>query len=85
MGMFVLRFKILTSVALISRCLGEYTVRKTNYGRVRGVVEQVHGHKKVEKYLGIPYASPPVGNLRLEVGTNVFFFSKSEMTSLEFG
>ena len=41
--------------------------RKTNYGRVKGVVETVHGDKRVEKYLGIPYARPPLGKLRFEV------------------
>ena len=45
----------------------EYSVRVTDYGRVKGVVEYVHGQKIVEKFFGIPYASPPVGNLRLEV------------------
>ena len=41
--------------------------RKTKYGRVKGVVEMVQGDKRVEKYLGIPYARPPLGNLRFEV------------------
>ncbi|XP_060585843.1 fatty acyl-CoA hydrolase precursor, medium chain-like [Ruditapes philippinarum] len=44
----------------------EYSVRVTDYGKVKGVVEYVHGQKIVEKFFGIPYASPPIGNLRLE-------------------
>ncbi|KAK7485342.1 hypothetical protein BaRGS_00023441 [Batillaria attramentaria] len=41
--------------------------RPTGYGTVRGLVETVHGGgKRVEKYLGIPYARPPLGNLRFE-------------------
>ncbi|XP_041359078.1 cholinesterase-like isoform X2 [Gigantopelta aegis] len=40
--------------------------RKTKYGRVRGFVERVYNKEEVEKYLGIPYAQAPVGNLRFE-------------------
>ncbi|XP_067679637.1 neuroligin-4, Y-linked-like [Haliotis asinina] len=44
----------------------EFVVRDTHYGRVRGIVNTVLGSKKVERYLGIPYAAPPVGELRFE-------------------
>ncbi|XP_045158061.1 liver carboxylesterase 1-like [Mercenaria mercenaria] len=44
----------------------EYSLRVTNYGKVKGIVEYVHGQKVVEKFFGIPYASPPLGKLRLE-------------------
>ncbi|KAH3730960.1 hypothetical protein DPMN_056961 [Dreissena polymorpha] len=44
----------------------EYSVRLTDAGKVRGLVEMAHGQKKVEKFFGIPFASPPVGVLRLE-------------------
>ena len=39
----------------------------TQQGEVRGHVESVHGGRRVETYLGIPYARPPVGELRFEV------------------
>ncbi|KAL4236197.1 postsynaptic membrane assembly [Mactra antiquata] len=45
----------------------EYSVRVTKYGRVKGIVVEVHGQKKVEKFFGIPYASPPIGKLRFEI------------------
>lgn len=47
----------------------EYSIRHTDTGKVRGLVETLHGHghKKVETFFGIPFASPPVGALRLEV------------------
>ena len=42
-------------------------IRKTSSGRVRGFeTESLPGHP-VEIYLGIPYARPPVGQLRFEV------------------
>ena len=43
--------------------------RETGYGRVRGRTRTLHflGGRQVERYLGVPYASPPVGHLRLEV------------------
>ncbi|XP_067679636.1 neuroligin-4, Y-linked-like [Haliotis asinina] len=44
----------------------EFVVRDTHYGRVRGIVNTVLGSKKIERYLGIPYAAPPVGELRFE-------------------
>ena len=40
-------------------------VVKTNYGRVRGMRENVNG-KYVDSFLGIPYAKPPVGDLRFK-------------------
>lgn len=36
-------------------------------GRVRGRYFDVRGGKKVEGYLGIPYAAPPLGQLRFKV------------------
>ncbi|KAI5641557.1 carboxylesterase family domain-containing protein [Phthorimaea operculella] len=36
--------------------------RKKGYGPLRGIV--VHAHPQVEAYLGVPYATPPLGSLR---------------------
>ena len=64
---------VVTALAMPLWCGGgcvegrRFMERNTNYGRVRGLVEVVQGGKKVEKYLGIPYAQPPVGYLRFEV------------------
>ncbi|KAK7485293.1 hypothetical protein BaRGS_00023392, partial [Batillaria attramentaria] len=43
-------------------------VRQTIYGQVRGVVKTLHylDDKEVERYLGVPFAKPPVGELRFE-------------------
>ncbi|KAF2892902.1 hypothetical protein ILUMI_13271, partial [Ignelater luminosus] len=45
----------------------KYSTRvvKTKYGALRGVI--VHSHPPVEAFLGVPYATPPVGSLRIEV------------------
>ncbi|OWF56350.1 cholinesterase 1-like isoform X2 [Mizuhopecten yessoensis] len=45
-------------------CGNQNPIRRTKYGRVRGFTETVYDGKKVEKYLGIPYAKPPIGELR---------------------
>ena len=44
----------------------DYSIRATNAGKVKGVVER-YKHQNIEKFLGIPYASAPVGKLRFEV------------------
>jgi len=72
---FKLMISVIALIALIDQSDAEYTVRVTNYGKVRGFVETVHAHKRVEKFLGIPYASPPVGKLRFEVGLRLFSYS----------
>ncbi|KAI8773743.1 neuroligin-2 isoform X2 [Biomphalaria glabrata] len=48
--------------------------RQTSYGTVRGFVDVIKGRQKVEKYLGVPYAKPPVENLRFEGNIAIEFF-----------
>ncbi|ESP05700.1 hypothetical protein LOTGIDRAFT_102164 [Lottia gigantea] len=43
-----------------------HILRRTQYGKVSGEVETLSDNKRIEKYLGIPYAKPPVGDLRFE-------------------
>lgn len=45
----------------------EYVERDTVYGKVRGFLVTAFDDHVVEKYLGIPYAKPPLGKLRFEV------------------
>lgn len=42
----------------------KYSTRvvRTKYGPLRGII--LHGHPPVEAFLGVPYATPPVGSLR---------------------
>ncbi|XP_046556753.1 neuroligin-4, X-linked-like [Haliotis rubra] len=55
----------LATIVIISQA-EEFVIRDTLYGRIRGTVKTVLGSKKVERYLSIPYAAPPVGELRFE-------------------
>ncbi|KAL8625654.1 hypothetical protein ACOMHN_043929 [Nucella lapillus] len=66
---------LMTAVSLWHGCGGvaearRFKERGTNYGRVRGLVETVPGGHRVEKYLGVPYARPPLGELRFEPPQN---------------
>lgn len=64
---FIINFE---SVLLIDGTIDsnvEYIVRKTKYGQIRGFVSERIPSQKVEQFLGVPYAAPPIGNLRLEV------------------
>ncbi|XP_011500600.1 PREDICTED: neuroligin-1 [Ceratosolen solmsi marchali] len=44
----------------------KYSTRlvRTRYGSLRGVVARAAGEASVEVYLGVPYATPPLGSLR---------------------
>ncbi|XP_025837617.1 neuroligin-1-like [Agrilus planipennis] len=48
----------------VSVSVHKYSTRvvNTKYGPLRGVI--VHSHPPVEAFLGVPYATPPVGSLR---------------------
>lgn len=50
----------------------EYVTKTTKYGRVRGSVESVRPGKQIERFLGVPYASPPIKSLRFEVSSFIF-------------
>ncbi|KAH1014331.1 hypothetical protein HUJ04_003182 [Dendroctonus ponderosae] len=67
-----MRTKLKTLVAFLISCSGagssllvhKYSTRvvKTKYGALRGVMILIH--PPVEAFLGVPYATPPVGSLR---------------------
>ncbi|XP_062567471.1 neuroligin-4, Y-linked-like [Saccostrea cucullata] len=40
------------------------SIKETEYGKVQGVVTEPLPRRKVANFLGIPYAKPPIGNLR---------------------
>ncbi|XP_061182104.1 fatty acyl-CoA hydrolase precursor, medium chain-like isoform X2 [Saccostrea echinata] len=58
-------FVFLIFCVIKSTCL-EYVTKSTKYGKVRGSVETVYSGKKIERFLGVPYASPPLNELRFE-------------------
>lgn len=40
---------------------------KTSLGNIRGIYQLSHNGRKYRSFEGIPYAKPPVGNLRFQV------------------
>lgn len=40
---------------------------KTRYGEIEGFAHQMKNGEEANIFLGVPYASPPIGDLRLEV------------------
>lgn len=64
-------FLFITLLTCVSMCMtraSAHTMKyssnvvKTKYGELRGII--VRSNPTVEAYLGVPYASPPVGSLR---------------------
>lgn len=39
----------------------------TAFGKVEGIIDYSRNGKEIHKYLGIPFAAPPLGDLRYEV------------------
>ncbi|XP_052093636.1 neuroligin-4, X-linked-like isoform X1 [Mytilus californianus] len=56
--------KILIMLTFVLSTSQWIPIRKTLYGNVRGKVTIRVPQVEVEEYLGVPYASPPTGNLR---------------------
>jgi hypothetical protein len=65
LAVLVLPSFLLFSVVEAQLLVHKYStyVARTKYGPLRGVILQ-HNHRPVEAFLGVPYASPPVGSLR---------------------
>ncbi|CAH1778961.1 unnamed protein product [Owenia fusiformis] len=56
---------LLALVEGINSALGKQVVSNTRYGRMRGhSISTTYANKTLEVYTGIPYAAPPIGNLR---------------------
>lgn len=49
-------------------------VVETRQGQLRGVQLRDHDGKEFFGFKGVPYAKPPVGQLRFEVRKNIFEF-----------
>lgn len=52
---------------LLSVAFGQQPVVNTTYGRVQGQTLATHYERNVNSFHGIPFAKPPVGNLRFAV------------------
>lgn len=66
---FTLLVLLLKLLVLFSLCLktGECVILETKQGKVLGHVEISRGGRQFYAFYGIPYAKPPVGELRFEV------------------
>lgn len=53
-------------VFVFSSVQGNDTLRQTSYGLVKGTTFQIADGGSVEYYLGIPYSTAPVGNMRFQ-------------------
>lgn len=61
-------FAVVLIVSLKYVCpLTKAPIRETEYGEVQGMVTTPILGRSVANYLGIPYAKPPINNLRFEV------------------
>lgn len=70
-------------VALIeARTSDELRVTLPNGSKLIGRTLRSYGGKPIKSYLGVPYAKPPLGDLRFKVRiiyvTNLFFFRKKK-------
>ena len=63
-AMWVIVVVILLENTEASLLVHKYSTKvvRTKYGPLRGVM--IHIHPPVEAFLGVPYATPPVGSLR---------------------
>ncbi|ESO92826.1 hypothetical protein LOTGIDRAFT_216480 [Lottia gigantea] len=56
----------LFSLALCEKESTEYKLRETKYGKIKGYINNIKDVGKVERYLGVPYARPPIDQYRFE-------------------
>lgn len=56
---------------LRSKIMSGELIVETEYGKVRGVVKCSEYDTNYKAFLGIPYATPPVGDLRFKVGDDI--------------
>ena len=51
---------------------GEGVLIETKQGKIQGQIETSRGGRHFYAFYGIPYAEPPVGELRFEVSNNIY-------------
>lgn len=59
---------IFIGIVLVKLCQGDRVAVHTEYGNVIGESFLLHNGKTVNRFHGIPYARPPVGEYRFKVG-----------------
>lgn len=53
------------------RCFGVYVQAETTLGPIRGIEQQSQFGYKYSGFQGIPYAKPPIGDLRYKVSDHI--------------
>jgi carboxylesterase type B len=48
---------------------------QTSYGPIEGKAFILNDGKEVNAFLGVPFAKPPIGNLRFKVSLELYEFS----------
>ncbi|KAL7299138.1 hypothetical protein TKK_0007738 [Trichogramma kaykai] len=65
-SLIVLGLLVLVSRVLVSLAVKEPPEVNTNFGRVKGLWLSTVRHREIAGFIGLPYAEPPVGDLRFE-------------------
>ena len=47
--------------------MSEFVIAETEYGKVKGIKKLSELNESYLSFTGIPYATPPIGNLRFKV------------------
>lgn len=50
-----------------TKCSNDDVIASTQYGQIQGKTKSLANGQKINIFLGIPYATPPIGSLRFEV------------------
>lgn len=69
---FVIGFTIVAFISAVHSY--DVPIRQTLYGHVRGQITSRVPGRNIEEYLGVPYASPPVRDLRFKVGIYFIYY-----------
>lgn len=76
--MFSVRFFLACGVLIIAVNGTEYEEFKTvnaRNGPIRGILKTTIRNVPYYSFKGIPYAKPPIGDLRFKVKANIYFIS----------
>lgn len=64
-------------------CQDENLIAKTNCGKIQGVTDTSRNGRSFIKFLGIPYARPPIGNLRFKPPQRLKPWTETRMTTID--
>jgi Carboxylesterase family len=72
-GGMAMKLLLVLALALVQCTSGASSIIvSTTYGQVEGNTVQLDNGNTVHSWYGIPYAAPPIGNLRFQVGLSMW-------------